>query len=387
MRIELQKRAGASKAFGILSPILAMVLTLIAGALMFLLLGKNPVSGLYIYFVEPLTDPWSREQILVKATPLTLIAIGLAVCFRSGNWNIGAEGQYLIGGMVGAMVPVLFYEWQSPLLLPIMILMGMLGGALYAFIPAFLKARFDTNEILTSLMLVYVAQQLVDWLVRGPWRDPKGMGFPGTRSFNESGILPKLYEYGDAHYGAVIAILVAVGMWFLLSKTLKGFEITVLGQSPRAGRFAGFSAKRMTIFAFLVSGALAGLAGLGEVSGSVGKLDDKLSLGYGFAAIIVAFLGRLNPLGIVAAALVLALSYIGGEAAQISLGISDRASRVFQGLLLFFVLACDTLIHYRIKVISNKPPQMHQPHSPGGDNTKQTQGRIRAISGQTEMNA
>ena len=200
-------------------------------------------------------------------------------------------------------------------------------------------------------MLVYVAQQFVDWVVRGPWRDPQGYGFPGTKTFNDSGLLPKLYEFGDAHYGAVIAVVFAVGLWFMLSKTLKGFEIAVLGQSPRAGQFAGFSAKKMTLFAFIVSGAMAGLAGIGEVSGSVGKLDDKLSLGYGFAAIIVAFLGRLNPLGIIAAALVLALSYIGGEAAQISLGISDRASRVFQGLLLFFVLACDTLIHYQIKLV------------------------------------
>jgi simple sugar transport system permease protein len=280
-----------------------------------------------------------------------LARIPFKVCFRSGNWNIGAEGQYLIGGLVGATIPVLFHDWQSPLLLPIMMLMGMAGGALYAFIPAILKARFGTNEILTSLMLVYVAQQFVDWVVRGPWRDPQGMGFPGTKTFNDSGLLPKIFQYGDAHYGAVLAVIAAIVMWFMLARTLKGFEIAVLGQSPRAGRFAGFSAKQMTLFAFLVSGAMAGLAGIGEVSGTVGKLDDKLSLGYGFAAIIVAFLGRLNPLGIVVAGLILALSYIGGEAAQISLGVSDRATRVFQGLLLFFVLACDTLIHYRIALV------------------------------------
>ena len=352
MRIELQKRSGVSTTFAYLSPFLALLLTLIAGAIMFSLLGKNPATALYTYFIEPLSDPWSRDQIITKATPLALIAVGLAVCFRSGNWNIGAEGQYLIGGMIGATIPVLFNDWNSPLLLPLMMLMGMAGGALYAFIPAILKSRFGTNEILTSLMMVYIAQQMVDWVVRGPWRDPKGMGFPGTKTFNESGVLPTLVKNGDAHYGAVFAIIVAFVVWFMLSKTLKGFEVTVLGQSPRAGRFAGFSAKQMTIFAFLVSGALAGLAGISEVSGSVEKLDDKLSLGYGFAAIIVAFLGRLNPLGIIAAALILALSYIGGEAAQISLGISDRATRVFQGMLLFFVLACDTLIHYRIKIVS-----------------------------------
>ncbi|MDD9909808.1 MAG: ABC transporter permease [Ahrensia sp.] len=350
MILQLEKRPQASPLLSVLSPLLALLLTAAAGLIMFAILGKAPFSALYTYFIEPLTDPWMREQILVKATPLILIAVGLSICFRSSNWNIGAEGQYLMGGLFGAMLPVYFYELQSSLLLPAMLLMGMLGGALYAFVPAILKARFNTNEILSSLMLVYVAQQLVDWVVRGPWRDPGGFGFPGTRSFNESATLPKLWQYGDAHWGAVLAIVSALIMWFVLSKTLQGFKVTVIGTSPRAGRFAGFSAGRLTVVAFLVSGALAGLAGIGEVAGSVGKLDDKLSLGYGFSAIIVAFLGRLNPLGIVAAGLVLALSYIGGEAAQISLGISDRATRVFQGLLLFFVLACDTLIHYKISL-------------------------------------
>ncbi|MFD0917973.1 ABC transporter permease [Pseudahrensia aquimaris] len=355
MRIELQKRDNPSALFALLSPVFAMALTMIVGAIMFTFLGKNPATALYTYFVLPLTDAWLLEQIVIKATPLVLIAIGLAVCFRSGNWNIGAEGQYIIGGMFGAIIPVYFNEWNSLLVLPLVLLMGAIGGALYAAVPAVLKSRFGTNEILTSLMLVYVAQQLVDWLVRAPWRNPQGMGFPGTKPFNESAVLPNILERGDAHYGAVFAVLLAVIFWFVLSRTLKGFEVTVLGESPRAGRFAGFSAKKMTVFAFLVSGAMAGLAGIAEVSGSVEKLDDKVSLGYGFTAIIVAFLGRLNPLGIVLAGLVLALTFIGGEEAQIVLGISDRATRVFQGLLLFFVLASDTLIRYRVKVVSTKP--------------------------------
>ncbi|MEM9676780.1 MAG: ABC transporter permease [Pseudomonadota bacterium] len=350
MKVQLIKRSQPSNWLALTSPLLALALTMVAGAIMFALLGKNPATGLYTYFIQPLLDPWSRDQILVKATPLILIAIGLAICFRSGNWNIGAEGQYLIGGMVGATIPVLFNTWDSPMVLPLMLIMGIAGGALYGAIPGLLKAKFNTNEILTSLMLVYVAQQFVDWLVRGPWRDPDGFGFPGTKSFNESAVLPALFSTWDAHYGAVLAVIAAIMAWFVLSKTLKGFEVSVLGQSERAGRFAGFSPAAMTIFAFCVSGGLAGLAGIAEVSGSVEKLDDKLSLGYGFSAIIVAFLGRLNPLGIIAAGIVLALTYIGGEAAQISMGLSDRAARVFQGLLLFFVLACDTLIHYRIQV-------------------------------------
>lgn len=349
MIIQLERRARPSHLASVLSPVAALILTMLAGMVMFTIQGKPPFAALYTYFVEPLTDPWMREQILVKATPLVLIATGLAVCFRSGNWNIGAEGQYLIGGMFGAALPVLFPDWSNPVLLLLVLLMGMLGGALWGLIPGLLKARFNTNEILTSLMLVYVAQQLVDWLVRGPWRDPQGFGFPGTKTFDASAILPKIFATGDAHWGAVLAIIVAIVVWVMLARTLKGFEIEVIGQSPRAGRFAGFDARRLTIFVFALSGALAGLAGIAETSGTAGKLDANLSLGYGFTAIIVAFLGRLNPLAIIPAALILALSFIGGESAQIMLGISDRATRVFQGLLLFFVLACDTLIHYRVR--------------------------------------
>ena len=202
-------------------------------------------------------------------------------------------------------------------------------------------------------MLVYVAQLFLDWLVRGPWRNPEGYNFPETRQFNSSAILPEIWSAsGRAHWGFILSLIAALILWFMLSRTLKGFEIKVLGRSPRAGRFAGFSAARMTFFAFLVSGALAGLAGISEVSGAVGQLRPVISPGYGFTAIIVAFLGRLNPLGIVAAGLVLALSYLGGEAAQISLGISEKSARVFQGIILLFVLACDTLIYYRIRLVS-----------------------------------
>jgi general nucleoside transport system permease protein len=246
---------------------------------------------------------------------------------------------------------VVFHEWHSPLVLPLMLLLGMLGGALFAGIPAFLKAHLNTNEILTSLMLVYVAQLFLDWLVRGPWRNPGGLNFPETRTFDPVAILPEMIASGRTNWGFGFAILAAIVIWFMMRYTLKGFEITVLGQSERAGRFAGFSSRKMIWFSMLLSGALAGLAGISEVSGAIQQLRPVISPGYGFTAIIVAFLGRLNPLGIVLAGLVLALTYLGGEAAQLSLGVSDKVTRVFQGLLLFFVLSCDTLIHYKIKLV------------------------------------
>ncbi|OWV95996.1 ABC transporter permease [Rhizobium sp. R693] len=352
MRIELEKRRQSSKLYGFVSPLLALLLTLIAGAIMFAILGKNPVEALDAFFLEPLLEVWSLHELAVKAAPLIMIGVGLAVCYRSNNWNIGAEGQFTIGAITGSILPIVFTEWHSPAVLPLMLIMGAIGGALFAAIPALLKAHFNTNEILTSLMLVYIAQLFLDWLIRGAWRNPQGFNFPESVPFPPEATLPAIWEEsGRAHWAFVFAIVAALLVWFMLKYTLRGFEIVVLGQSERAGRFAGFSSKKMIWFSFLFSGGLAGLAGISEVSGSIGHLQPAISPGYGFTAIIVAFLGRLNPLGIIASGLVLALTYLGGEAAQLSLGVSDKVTRVFQGLLLFFVLSCDTLIYYKIRVV------------------------------------
>lgn len=353
MRIELERRPQDSRFFSIFSPILAMVLTAIAGSIMFYMLDKSPLDALYSFFVEPLLEVWSLHELAVKAGPLILMGVGLAVAYRSNNWNIGAEGQFTIGAITGSILPIMLPDWQTWAVLPLMLIMGALGGAAYAAIPAFLKSRMNTNEILTSLMLVYIAQLFLDWLVRGMWRNPGGMNFPESITFSDAAILPALLSSGRAHWAFAFAIIAAVLIWFMMRFTLKGFEVSVLGESARAGRFAGFSGRRMIWFSMLLSGGLAGLAGISEVSGSIGHLQPTISPGYGFTAIIVAFLGRLNPLGIIASGLVLALTYLGGEAAQLSLGVSDKVTRVFQGLLLFFVLSCDTLIRYKIRVVWN----------------------------------
>jgi simple sugar transport system permease protein len=363
MAIELIKRKNPSKVISMVSPFIALAVTLIAGVLIFLALGKNPINGLYSFFIEPLTEAWSVHELIIKAVPLVLIAVGLSVCFRSGNWNIGAEGQFIIGAMAGSILPIMMHDLQSPIILPLMLIMGFAGGALFGLIPAYLKNKFGTNEILTSLMLVYVAQLFLDWMVRGPWKNPEGFNFPESRAFHEFAVLPEMMSSGRANWGAVIAVIAVVIFAVLLGKTLKGFEIKVIGESERAGKFAGFDAKKMTIFAFLISGGLAGLAGLIEVAGAIQQMRPVISPGYGFTAIIVAFLGRLNPLGILAAGLVLALTYLGGEAAQISLGISDKVVRVFQGLLLFFVLLSDTFINYQVRFDNPwKNKQLDQAH-------------------------
>ena len=351
MMLVLERRAAQSMAMTFLSPALAIAITVVIGGVIFTSLGLDPLKALYIYFIEPVTSLWSIEEVIVKAAPLVLIGVGLSVCFTANVWNIGAEGQLTIGALFGAVIPIYFTGWQSPLVLLLMLVLGALGGALFAAIPAFLKTRFNANEILTSLMLVYVAQLLLDWLVRGPWRDPQGYNFPQSVPFEGWQLLPVLGE-GRVHIGAFLAVIAALVLFFMMDRSLRGFEIRVVGRAPRAGAFAGFAEKRVIWFCFLLSGALAGLAGLCEVAGPSGQLQPNISPGYGFTAIIVAFLGRLNPIGVIFAGIVLAISYLGGEAVQVELGISDKTAQVFQGILLFLILACDTLIHYRVRFAS-----------------------------------
>ena len=357
MLFRLEKRTEVSRAMAYLSPLIAVALTVITGAIIFTLLGQPPLQALYVYFLDPIKwfwtqnpdDFWPLEQLCIKAAPLAMIGAGLSVCYLANVWNIGAEGQLTAGAILGGAVPVFFPEWQSPMTLTLMLALGMVGGMLLAAIPAFLKNRFNASEILTSLMLVYVAQLLLDWLVRGPWRDPNGHNFPQTVPFTDWQMLPVIGE-SSIHLGVVLAVAVCLSLALMMGKALKGYELRVLGAAPRAGRFAGFSKSGAVWFCFLLSGALAGLAGICEVMSTVGQLQPSISPGYGFTAIIVAFLGRLNPVGALVAAFALALTYLGGEGAQVALGISDKIARVFQGILLFYILACDTLILYRLRV-------------------------------------
>src|SRR4051812_43040879 len=351
MRLALERRAERSTVMAVASPLIAVVLTLATGAALFALLGKPPLEALKIYFLEPLTDPWALQEIAVKATPLVLIAVGLSLCYLANTWNIGAEGQFLVGAITGGWLAVATHgSGAGYWVLPGMLVLGALGGAAYALIPALLRVRFGASEILTSLMLVYVAELLLDYLTRGPWRDPKGFNFPTTAEFDSVATMPMLIEGSRLHFGAIIALLVVVGATIVLGRTLKGFEIKLVGAAPRAARFAGFSDKTLTVVTFLISGALAGLAGIIEVSATVNHLQPNISPGYGFTAIIVAFLGRLNPVGILIAALFLALTFIGGESAPNSLKVALDFTKGVSGLLLFFLLALHTLILYRFRL-------------------------------------
>src|SRR5437868_6076411 len=352
MQLVLEKRAERSNTIALVSPLIAIGMTIVTMSILFVILGKNPIAALGVYFIAPLTDGYSLQEIAVKATPLVMIAVGLALCYLANAWNIGAEGQFLIGAICGGWLAVKTHGTDAGYwVLPAMLVLGALGGALYALVPALFKVRFGASEILTSLMLVYVAELLLDYLTRGPWRDPKGFNFPTTAEFDPVASMPMLIEGSRLHFGAIIALLVVAWATIVLGRTLRGFEIKLVGAAPRAARFAGFNDKWLTVVTFLISGALAGLAGIIEVSATVNHLQPNISPGYGFTAIIVAFLGRLHPIGILIAALFLALTFIGGESAQISLKVPLDLTKVFQGILLFYVLACDTLILYRFRLL------------------------------------
>jgi general nucleoside transport system permease protein len=352
MRLVLEKRAERSAAISIASPLIAIALTLVTVGVLFAIMGKNPLTALDVYFIEPLTDPYSLQEIAVKATPLVMIAVGLALCYIANVWNIGAEGQFIIGAVAGSWLAVRTNGTDvGHWVLPAMLLLGALGGALYALIPAICRVRFGASEILTSLMLVYVADLFLDYLVRGPWRDPHGFNFPTTANFSPAATVPTLISDGRLHAGSIVALIVVMLAAVLLGRTIMGFEIRLVGAAPKAARFSGFNADRLVLFTFAVSGALAGLAGIIEVAGPIGHLQPEISPGYGFTAIIVAFLGRLNPIGILIAGLFLALTFIGGEEAQIAIKVPLDLTKVFQGILLFYVLACDSMIVYRVRLL------------------------------------
>ncbi len=351
----LERRAAPSRLWTTLTPALAVVVTMLAGGLLFAALGKDPVAAIRTIFWSPLFDPqyadYSRPQLLVKAAPLILIATGLALGFRAGVWNIGAEGQYIVGAICGAAVALAVYPAPSPLVFPAAVLAGALGGFLWAMIPAVLKVRFQTSEILVSLLLVYVAEQLLAAMALGRLRDPAGGGFPGSRNLAQypAAANPELVPGTGLHWGVVAAIVAAVLAHVLLRRHVLGFRIRLMGQAPRAARFAGVAPGRLVVVCLGLSGALAGLAGVFEVTGPAGKISIDFGSGYGFTAIIVAFLGRLEPVGIVLAGLLMALTYIGGELAQFTLGLPSAAIQAFQGMLLFFLLALDLLATYRIR--------------------------------------
>ncbi|MDQ7071758.1 MAG: ABC transporter permease [Rhodobacterales bacterium] len=356
---KLEKRPQPSKMWTLLTPPLAVLATMIFGGLLFGLLGNPPVEAIRTIFWDPLFGEFAfyyRPQLLVKGGPLILIAIGLSLGFRAGIWNIGAEGQYIMGAIFGAGAGLAFYPMEAFYIFPIMVIAGAIGGMLWAGIPAFLKVKFGTNEILVSLMLVYVAEQLLASMSLGLLKNPDGFGFPGSRNLQQyaSAHNAELITGTGMHWGVVAAFIAVIFSYILLNRHMLGFSIRLTGEAPRAAKFSGVSPARLILFCLGTSGALAGLAGMFEVAGPAGQISIDFNTGYGFTAIIVAFLGRLHPVGILLAGLLMALTYIGGEIAQSNLGLPAAAIQLFQGMLLFFLLAVDLLTNFRIRLASSR---------------------------------
>ena len=360
--LRLEARPQPSKLMSLASPLLALALTVLIGVALFSLLGKDPLRGLQMFFVEPVKNLYALSELSIKATPLILIALGLALCFRANVWNIGAEGQFVIGALAAGWVAMQAgpdTAWLASLgrgiVVPIL-LAGVLGGMAWAGLVALLRDRFNASEILVSLMLVYVAVLGLSFLVYGPWKDPKGYNFPQSISFLPDTRVPRLTDGLRAHIGVLLALVFVALFWAFLFRTYRGFALQVGGLAPQAARYAGFSSRAALWTALGVSGGMAGLAGALEVAGPLGQLTPYVPAGYGFAAIIVAYVGRLHPVGIVFSAILMSMFYIGGELAQSRMGLPKSLTGVFQGLLLFSLLACDTLIHFRLRWVPAATP-------------------------------
>jgi general nucleoside transport system permease protein len=347
--LRLEARATPSKAMSLLSPLIALALTVVAGIALFALLGKDPGRGLAMFFVEPFRGAYAVSELCVKATPLLLIGLGLAVCYRANVWNIGAEGQFVLGAIAASWVAMQATPGSSHWIVVAIALAGVLGGMAWAAIVALLRDKANASEILVSLMLVYVANQLLNYLVYGDWKDPAGYNFPQTITFADPARIPRLFTGLRVNAGFVVALLSVAAFWLFQFRAYAGFQMQVGGLAPAAARYAGFSSRRALWTALLLSGGMAGLAGAFEVAGPIGQLTPYVPAGYGFAAIIVAFVGRLHPVGILFSSLLMSLFYIGGELAQSRLGLPKSLTGVFQGTLLFALLASDTLIHYRVR--------------------------------------
>lgn len=360
MPLHFEARTKPSTLMVWLSPAAALLLTAIAAMIVFASAGHNPLQALTTFFLSPVADLYGFGELLIKAAPLILIGVGLAIGYRAGIWNVGAEGQLILGVIFGGYVALKFGPGGGVWVLPTMIVVAAVGGMLWAAIPALLRTWANANEILVSLMLNYVAQYWLSWLVFGVWRDPAGFNFPQSQPLAPSALLPVIVDETRANIGIVFALVAVALGWLTVSWSFVGYQLRVTGLSHGAARYAGFSTDRAVWVGMLAGGIAAGIAGICEIAGPLGQIFPTASPGYGYAAIIVAFLGRLNPIGIFFAGLLMALLYLSGDSAQMSLGMPSSITGLLQGLLLFFLLAADVLVQYRLKYIPSVRPEVRR---------------------------
>ncbi|HRI55555.1 MAG TPA: ABC transporter permease, partial [Anaerolineae bacterium] len=367
MPLTLERRMEPSRTANLLVPILSIVLALAAGGVLLWLAGVNPIETYRAMLHGAFGSAYAISETLVRATPLMLTGLAVSVAFRMLFWNIGAEGQLAMGAFaasgVALFLPKLMPGISAWLLLPLMLVGGFLGGALWALIPAMLKAFLSVNEIITTLMLNYVAILWIQYLYYGPWKDPLGFGFPGTAPFvdaawlprlKDTAWLPQLFNTGRLHWGLALAIVAAIVVWLILDRTRWGYEIKIIGENSRAARYAGISIVRNILLVMILSGGLAGLAGFVQVAGISHRLQQGIAVGDGYTAIIIAWLARLNPFGVLVVALLMAALFVGGDQIQISMGLPAAVAGVLQGAILFCVLGGNFFTLYRVRWTSRR---------------------------------
>ena len=353
MRFLFEKRKSISRPALFLVPAVSFVLSLLLAAVLLAVFRANPLTT-YIAMFKGAFGSWPNfSEILVKTIPLMLTGLGVSIAFRMEFWNIGAEGQLTIGGVATAWV-ALFWSKGMPawMVLPTALMIGALAGALWAGIPAALNAYLKVNETLTTLMLNYVAILFSQHLYYGPWRDPQGYGFPGTAPFPESAWLTRIT--GRVHLGLVFAVIIAFMLWFALHRTRWGFETNIIGKNRVAARYLGIPIAFTIVISLLLSGAISGLAGAGEVTGISRRLQQGLSIGYGYTAIIVAWLAQLNPIAIIFVSMLMAVLLVGGDQVQMTMGLPSAMALVLQGMLLFPMLAGALFTEYRLVIVKAK---------------------------------
>lgn len=365
MQFRFEKRAEPSRLMLVVTPIAAVLLTMLLGVIIFDSIGLDGQRAVIDIFLTPLLASYKWQDVAIKAAPLIIIALGLSIGNRANIWNIGAEGQYILGALAGAGVCLLTAGSTGWWILPLVVAAGILGGAAWAAIPALLKTRFNVNEILSSLMLTYVALQLLGYLIGGPWKDPEGRNFPQTPPLTPDQQLPVIVPGTTIHLGVAIAVVLAFAFWLIMSRSVFGFQIRVVGSAPNAARHGGFDGKQTVWLAMLIGGGMAGLAGVFELTGATKQLNLGFPSGYGFTAIIVAFLGRLHPIGVLIAGIVLAVTYVGGQVAQTTVHIPNATAGIFQAMMLFFILASDILVRYRLRII--RSAKLAAAAAPAGD--------------------
>ncbi|NIQ37038.1 MAG: ABC transporter permease [Proteobacteria bacterium] len=350
MRISLRKRLNPLPWPRYLLTPLSVVVALIFGALLFLWVGANPARAYLEIFRGAFGNVYNFTEVLVRATPLILCGLSVGLAGKMLIWNIGAEGQLVMGGIAGAGVALFLSPFlPGQLTIPAMILAGFLGGAFWGLIPGILRARFEVNEIITSLLLNYVAILWLEHLYFGPWRDPMGRGFPGTAMFPEMAWFPRFLG-SRIHLGLPIGLAAAVLIWFVLTHTRWGYEIRIVGANLRAAQYARMDITWNILRVMVLSGGLAGLAGIGETAGIHYRLQQGLAVGSGYVGIVVAWLAKLRPGSIVLIAILLGGLMVGGDQVQISMQIPSAISLALEGAILFCVLGGQIFQDYQLHI-------------------------------------